>query len=250
MMGRKRKLPFGYKMEQGRVVVHTGENTWVSYLFQQYNFGVSMRELTEQMKKSGVQYDVDKTWNINMIARILADERYLGRNGFPTIIDPCTFTAASEKRGKKAPAIQMTEAYKILRQKCGRKITPHIEQEVLYLLNTLAGHPERIHKPETPMTQSRRLDMLQSELEDIMLQLPVDEELARKKLIEIAEAMYENIDPREYETQRMRLVFQKEEKREELDADLIAANISDILVDSTGKVRIRLKNDQIIERGE
>lgn len=63
-------------------------------------------------------------------------------------------------------------------------------------------------------------------------------------------AMYETIDPREYESYRMRRVFQKEEPRSELDARLIAMNVSAVLVDSNGKVKIRLKNDQIIERGE
>jgi hypothetical protein len=48
----------------------------------------------------------------------------------------------------------------------------------------------------------------------------------------------------------MRRVFQKEEPRSELDAKLIAANISAVMLDSNGNVKIRLKNDQIIERGE
>ena len=62
--------------------------------------------------------------------------------------------------------------------------------------------------------------------------------------------MYEAMDPREYETQRMRRVFQREKPRSELDAKLIDASISAIMVDSNGNVKIRLKNDQTIERGE
>ena len=92
--------------------------------------------------------------------------------------------------------------------------------------------------------------MLKAELEDLITQLPVDEERSREVLREIAVAMYETIDPREYESYRMRRVFQKEEPRSELDARLIAMNVSAVLVDSNGKVKIRLKNDQIIERGE
>ena len=57
---------------------------------------------------------------------------------------------------------------------------------------------------------------------------------------------HEAMDPREYETQRMRRIFQKEEPRSELDANLIAENISAVMVDSNGNVKIRLKNDQII----
>ena len=44
-----------------------------------------------------------------------------------------------------------------------------------------------------------------------MQELPVDEGRATKKLMEIAQVMYENIDPREYETRRLRRIFGKEE---------------------------------------
>lgn len=102
--------------------------------------------------------------------------------------------------------------------------------------------------PRVPETQSQRLDRLKTELEDLISRLPVDEERTREVLREIAVAMYETIDPREYETHRMRRAFQNEEPRSELDTNLIAMDISAVLVDSNGKVKIKLKNDQIIEK--
>lgn len=249
-MGTNRKLPFGYKMESGRVVIDPTEKSWVQYLFSRYNLGVTIRELTEFMNNTGVRYDQNKPWNKNMVARILADTRYLGESGFPVVIEASVFLEVEEKRKKKAPAVQKTEAQTVLRRKCGCRITPYIEHEVLYLLNTLAVHPEQIATPRASDVQSQRLDMLKAELEDLITQLPVDEERSREVLREIAVAMYETIDPREYESYRMRRVFQKEEPRSELDARLIAMNVSAVLVDSNGKVKIRLKNDQVIERGE
>ena len=62
--------------------------------------------------------------------------------------------------------------------------------------------------------------------------------------------MYEAIDPREYETYRMRAIFQKEEPHTELDANLIAMNIDSVRTDSDGNVQIILKNEQVIERSE
>ncbi len=44
-MGTKRKLPFGYKMESGRIAVDTAESHWVTHLFSRYNMGVSIQEL-------------------------------------------------------------------------------------------------------------------------------------------------------------------------------------------------------------
>ena len=85
---------------------------------------------------------------------------------------------------------------------------------------------------------------------DCISQLPVDENRTREVLREIAAEMYADIDPREYETQRLRRLFQKEAPRSELDANLIAMSISAVLVGGNGNVKIRLKNDQIVERGE
>ena len=145
---------------------------------------------------------------------------------------------------------QKTEAQKMLRRKCGFRVTPDIEQEVLYLLNKLATAPEQIKTPDAPPAQSDRLRILKTELDDLLARLPVDEERTREKLKEIVVAMYETVDPREYETYRMKRLFQKEHPRTELDALLIAKTISAVLTDSNGKVKLKLKNEQVIERGE
>ena len=185
-----------------------------------------------------------------MVARILADTRYLGDSGFPVLIDAAVFLDAEEKRKKKAPPVQKTDAQTVLRRKCGCRITLYIEYEVLYLLNCLARNPERIVTPQPPRGHSQRLDTLKAELGELISQLPVDENRTREVLREIAAEMYADIDPREYETQRLRRLFQKEAPRSELDANLIAMSISAAMVDGNGNVKIRLKNDQIVERGE
>lgn len=249
-MGSNRKLPFGYRMEQGRITVNSEESQWVSYIFHQYLQGVSYQELTDKMKRTGIPYDGDKPWNKNMIARILGDLRYCGCREYAQIISQDDFNAVGEKRDKKTVVSQKTEAQKLLRRKCDSKISPHIEHEVLHLLNTLARNPERIIMPEPFNGPNQRLDKLKSELDEILARLPVDEGQTREKLMEIAAAMYEAIDPREYETRRLRMVFEKETSREELNASLIEQTIAAVLVDGNGRVRIKLKNDQIIERGE
>lgn len=146
-MGFNRVLPFGYKMEFGRVVIFLEEASWVTYLFDQYILGASYKGLSDEMNGYGVRYDGEKPWNKNMIARILQDCRYTGEGGFPRIIDPAVFQSSEEKRRKKATAPQKTEVQKILRRKCGCRITAHMEHEVLYLLNHLAAHPEHIACP-------------------------------------------------------------------------------------------------------
>ena len=86
---------------------------------------------------------------------------------------------------------------------------------------------------------------------DAQLQVsPINEERTRTIMMELAAATYEAIGSEEYETYRMRQVFRQEQPRSELDARLIDDNIQSIQVDSRRKVRVILKNGQIIERGE
>ena len=249
-MGSNRTQPFGYRMEYGKVVIDPDESRWVVYIYEQYIQGASFKGLSDTLCGTGIRYDGDKHWNKNMVARILQDRRYIGDGEYPRIIDDCTFYRADQKRSKKVSGGQVTKAQKILRKKSGCQATPQMEYEVLYLLNTLAGKPELIEIPDAPPKGNGRVETLQSEIEDLLGMLPVDETQARQKLMETTVAMYEAIDPREYETHRLKRIFGQEQRRTELDCNLLEQCVAAVTMNSMGKVRIRLKNDQIIERRE
>ena len=249
-MGKYRKLPFGYRMEFGRIVVHPNEKPWVEYIFQQYALGASFLELAEYMAEEGIQYEAGKLWNKNIIARMLGDDRYIGERGFPTIVATETLERVKERRESKQITASKTEAQKALRRKCKCRITPHIEQEVLYLLNSLAEHSERITMPQKTTQMSHQQDRLMKELDALLQVSQINNERAGAVMMELAAATYEAVGPEEYETYRMRQVFGQELPRSELDTRLINDNIQSIQVDSRREVRLILKNGQVIERGE
>ena len=249
-MGTNRTQPFGYRMEFGKVVIDSDESRWVIYIYEQYMLGKSFKSLSDILCGTGIRYDADKPWNKNMIARILQDRRYTGEGDFPQIIDDSIFLQVNQKRNKKVSGSRVTKAQKILKKKSSGRVTPHLEHEVLFLLNGLAGKPEQIEITDARDADSSRVETLQAELEELLEALPVSEMQARQKLMETTAAMYEAINPREYETQRLKRIFGKEQIRTELDANLLEYSVSTITVNSIGKVRIRLKNGQILERRE
>ena len=249
-MGSNRTQPFGYRMEYGKVVINPDESRWVVYIYEQYILGESFKSLSDTLCGTGIHYDGNKPWNKNMVARILQDRRYTGDGSYPPIVDICIFRQVDQKRNKKVAGSKVTNAQKILKRKSGVRITPHLEHEILYLLNGLAGKPERIEIPNVPTMGNSIVEALQSELEELLGMLPVDETQARQKLMETTVAIYEAIDPREYETHRLQRIFGSEQARKELDGSLLEQTVTAVIVDSLGKVRIRLKNDQIIERRE
>ena len=86
-----RKQPFGYKMEFGEIVPQPQEAETVRSIYLQYLAGVSFKQLAEQLQTEDVPYDEDKSWNKNMVARILEDDRYTLR--------PANYTSRVPGRG-------------------------------------------------------------------------------------------------------------------------------------------------------
>ena len=148
-----RKLPFGYQMRMGEIVRNEPEAKAVQDIFLQYSLGASLKEIAEQMSKTGPAYDEGKSWNKNMVARILDNAKYTGVDSYPKLVDIRLFEAAAEKRQTKQRLPARTPAQKALKRVCSKPPTPEIEQQVMHLFGRLAEQPERIrpqgglHKP-------------------------------------------------------------------------------------------------------
>ncbi len=49
-MAANRKLPFGYRMELGKIVVHPKEAEIVTYIFRQYILGAFYKDMVENLR--------------------------------------------------------------------------------------------------------------------------------------------------------------------------------------------------------
>lgn len=246
-MAGNRKLPFGYRMELGEVVIHPQEAEVVKDIFRQYILGASYKVLLERLREQEVPYDQGRLWNKNMVARILEDKRYIGGSGWPVIIIAEDHSRAMEKRSGKTSPSQITEAQKVLRRLSGGSSAGYPEEQILHLLNQLIAAPEKIATPQAATIGSRRVTELQAALAQELNQQPVDESTAKRLATELAVARYEAIGNQEYETARLRKLFGRRERMEALDAELLKASISSIQVWGR-KIAVQLKNGQI-ERG-
>lgn len=239
-----RKLPFGYHMELGKIVLHPPEAVLVKHVFQAYIAGESYNRLVEWLREQKIPYDVGRVWNKNMVARILEDRRYIGDKGYPAILQEETMTSAIKKRSAKQVTTHITEAQKILRRLSGWTETKQIEQQVLGLLNMLLNNPERI-QVVSPHPKSENVE-LQRQLDAVLSCQPIDEDAAQELIRSIASVQYSAIDADEYESIRLRRIFAQHPVMRELDAKLLKTTVSAIHVYSDKSIAIRLKNNQII----
>ena len=107
-MPKNRVIPFGYCMKNGEITTEPKEVYAVATIFSEYLNGKSLSEIAKQMESEKIQYSEDAThWNKNMIKRIIENEKYLGTEKYPKIIDDDIFRQANEKRVRKATTLNL-----------------------------------------------------------------------------------------------------------------------------------------------
>ena len=101
-MAWQRKIPFGYRMEQGALSCELAEAETVKRVFSMYLAGDSLKRIAEVMTEQGVPYHKDKPcWNKNMVKRILENGKYLGSGEYPRIVCDEDFLAAQRLKESK-----------------------------------------------------------------------------------------------------------------------------------------------------
>lgn len=237
-MGTNRKLPFGYEMVFGEVCVSKEESNAVNDIFQQYCIGVSFLELAEYMKSSGIQYDNNKTWNKNMIARILQDQRYLGDGDFPRILSKDLFYQAAEIRERKATAIYPSMTNRLLRSLSGTVVTEEKEKQVLWCLNKLIENPS--------FAASSGVFFLEQASWNRLEQLdPNKQEEYISEVFQIAAVQYQKIPICKYETAKIQHLLNRK-PIQKLEPEFIKAVVQKLSWDPKGEIYITLKNGQTI----
>ena len=247
-MGSNRKRPFGYKMEFGEIMLHPAEAETVRWIYDSYLAGTSYNALVDKLRERGIPYDGDKSWNKNMAARILADRRYTGEGGFPSIISEAQFQMVQARRQERTTPCQKSPAQKELRKLCRGSPPAWVERQVLGLLNRLIQHPERITCPVLEDEPPPEVTKLRRGLDELLHRPPVDEAQARDLAFRLAALQLNAIGPEEYETLRLRRLFQNHRPMVELEQELLRESVRHITV-SNGMVTVLLKNNQTLEGG-
>ena len=247
-MGSNRKRPFGYKMEFGEIVLHPAEAETVRWIYDSYLAGASYNALVDKLRERGVPYNEGRPWNKNMAARILADCRYTGEGDFPQIIPEGQFNMAQVRRQERANPCRKSPSQKELRKLCRCSPPDWVERQVLGLLNRLIQHPERITCPVLEDEIPPEVKKLRRELDELLHRPPVDEVQARDLAFQLATLQLNAIGPEEYETLRLRRLFQNRRPMMELEQELLHESVRRIAV-SNGTVTVLLKNNQTLEGG-
>lgn len=245
-MASKRKMVFGYRMEFGDIVPSPNEADTVRYIYTRYLAGASFQCLANELNQKALPYHTGKSWNKNMVARILEDDRYIGEKEFPALIPTKQFHAAQERRKEMRPEYKQTPAQKELRKLCGGTVPDSVARKVLKILNQMVDDPQIIKIETSGVPTTEDIRRLQQKLDTLLQTPPVDADTARQKALEVASLKLASVKTEEYESHRLRGVFETHPKMDALDAALLKQSLRKIECHGD-TVCLLLKNGQWLE---
>ena len=94
-----RTILYGYEVKNGKYLVLESEATVVRDIFADYIGGKSLKAIAAELTAQGIIYYLDKTvWTKNLISRIIANPKYAGADGYPSIISLTDFELANKRK--------------------------------------------------------------------------------------------------------------------------------------------------------
>ncbi len=284
-MKKNRNIPFGYTMQKGEIVEELTESQAVKNIFKLYLNGKSMSELARQMSINQISYNgITFDWNKNMIKRILENEKYLGKDGYPVLIDNETFNHANARKKSKATSVnEISEELQIIRsltycKECGHRLSRiggntqtdkwdcrnsecsrfnyrltdnMIKDILLHILNAVIANPDLLDTDSeiSGYTPSIKVKCQQNELNRLMDNPQIDSEKVKTEILRLAELKYDcctyNDSPQK--TEYLKELISGREQLNIIDYDLLKSCVSRILIGHFYTIEIEFINGVIIK---
>ena len=279
-MKKNRNIPFGYTMQKGEIVEELTESQAVKNIFKLYLNGKSMSELARQMSISQISYNgITFDWNKNMVKRILENEKYLGKDGYPALIDSETFYCANARKKSKATSInEISEELKIIRSltyctECGHRLSriggntqtdkwdcrnPEcsrfnyrltdnmIKDILLHILNSVIANPDLLDTDSEISSYEPGIEVKcqQNEINRLMDNPQIDTEKAKTEVLKLAELKYEccTYDEGPQKTEYLKELLSEREQLNIIDYDLLKSCVSRILIGHFYTIEIEFIN--------
>ena len=279
-MARNRVIPFGYCMKNGEITTEPKEVYAVAEIFREYLNGSSLLQIAKLMESENIRYTEDSDrWNKNMVKRIIENEKYLGTDKYPQIIDEDIFRRANEKRVRKATSLNLVcDDLQGIRKvtyclECGEKLfrktngkgreywncgnpdcfkyeyrltDQMIIGAVLTVLNTAIANPSLIENSGEISVYSPTVDVIrkQNEINQMTDSLQMDFDRVKAEIFKLAEMKYDcctyNDSPQK--AAEIKALLKNHEQLNTLDIGLFKACVSRIWISHFCTIEVELIN--------
>lgn len=280
---KNRNIPFGYRFEDGKIVVNPDEQNTLQRICSEYLDGCSLLQIANGLESDKVEFAPGViTWNKARIMRIVDDDRYLGNATYPQVIDETTVenlrsrkasrnTQTSTDRqsgiyllkvpvvcpacGKPMRRLQDTRCKCTQKWVCNqchiqiKKEDTELMEDIVDLLNGLIRNPAIIRSAlpgqAEPSAEQRRLD---NEIARTLEGYDFDKDALREKLYQRAAIGYQQIGNEAYVEYKLKNALEQHDILDGFDSELTNKTVKLIRLTESGSVSIILSNDQVIRK--
>lgn len=217
-MIKNRTIPYGYYKDMGKIQISDEESTIIKEIYSCYASGNSYKKIAEMLTLRGVKYMENKPeWNKNMVARILQNEKYLGTEEYPQIIE--THLRNQSASAQKTYTHTQSEVIKAIKpylicEQCGAKLKrkhttnssirwyceddpthisaklsdDEIENQLTNLISTQFDKYKFTQK--LSIQTSREIIDIENQIESLIKMDEIDIELIHKRILQLAQEKY------------------------------------------------------------
>ena len=97
-----RMISFGYGIDGNKIYIIDREAVVVREIFENYSDGKLLQEIADELTVRKVDFFLGNcNWNKNRISRIIENRKYIGEDGYPSIIEDALFQSAYDLKKTK-----------------------------------------------------------------------------------------------------------------------------------------------------
>lgn len=279
---KKRNMLFGYKVENGQKVIEEKESKIVVEIYTRYLKRETVLAIASDLTKRRIEYVPSRyEWNKPRVLRVVKDERYIGADKFPPLIDKSVFYAAQSLNSQKRTInegfldkdvhrigvpIKCSVCGSILKRKCDcRKKNPEkwycsnkdcrkiiaIKDDALIncligIMNTLIEKNDNIEYIPQEKGDITKFIFLENEIENLYANPRTNEENIRNKLNSYFAELYKSVDKNVGKTMRIKNTLKNTSLQTKYSPELLSSIAEAIKLYPDGNVAIVLINGQEI----
>lgn len=283
---KNRRFPYGYEMQNGLIVICLKEADTVKQIFSQYLNGKNLKNIAERLTENQIEFlPGEYGWNKSRIKRMIEDERYIGDNTYPAIIDKDIFQKANFEKNSRRTNISpvVTAEKKLLTHKvicadCRRRLfhntdsrlknsekwfcknedckfsvymtVAELEHEITEILNLLISTPKFTEYEETDIQAEPSLEIIrmENEIERQFESIDFDKNEIQNMILQCATKKYDAYKGVRHITDRLKADFENRSPLSAFNTDLFERTVSAVIIDKNKKVSLKLKNEKIIRK--
>ena len=256
-------------------------------IFCEYRNGYSLLEIASRLNDENIEYQTGVTgWNKSRIMRLIEDERYTGKSGFPAIIDEETHRAMIDMKAQKNTQHSTDRNHEIFHidvpvtclvcgsemnrrhdsrfRKCQQrwicsnadcrtaihKADSDLLDDITVLLNRVIVNPELVQIPAKTESTSVQTLKAENEIARTLDTLDYDKNTLRKKMLECASLRYADIGSAPYIAHRLKATLADAEPLSTFSLPLFKRTVQAVHLEKDGIASITLINNQTIRKDD